>query len=159
MKIWSTDYLLSTPGMRAICLKQVLFGSNYSNILAWKVEIWPFRYENIKNISKTLQKRLTRMCNLQTRTSKVCIPCSWIQRNLKVLKGYPLYNTLQLSKGRGFTFNMMEILIVQSSHLHSGLWICSILPYGYFINWFTQTVLTRILTTVKLRSLVRLDLN
>lgn len=64
-------------------------------------------------------------------------------------EGLPLYNTLLLVKGRGFTFNMMEILIVHSSHLHSGLWICYTLPYGYFINWFTQTVHTRMFTTVK----------
>lgn len=55
--------------MRAICLKQVLCAANYSNTLAQKVAIGSF-HSKYKNISKISQRRLTRECNTQTRTSK-----------------------------------------------------------------------------------------
>lgn len=112
--------------MRAICLKQVLCAANYSNTLAQKVAIGSF-HSKYKNISKISQRRLTRECNTQTRTSKYknqCWPEYWgIWRCWRVTS-YITPRNLQ----QGFIFSMMKILIVHSSHLHPCLWICSTLP-------------------------------
>lgn len=48
--------ILSTLEMRAICLKQVFFAANYSDILAQKVKRGSFHFK-YNNYSEILQKR------------------------------------------------------------------------------------------------------
>lgn len=86
-------------------------------------------------ICKNMQKTWECVCKSNlTRTSIAYMHC-WILRNLMVLNSYRLCNPLWLStKGWCFTFNMMEILILHSSHLHSGL-IYSTLLFIMDISW------------------------
>ncbi len=57
---WKCEALniLSTPELRAICLKQVFFAANYSNILAPKVKIGSF-HSKYKNNSEILRQETT----------------------------------------------------------------------------------------------------
>ncbi len=113
--------ILSTPEMRAICLKPDFVAADYSNILVQKVDVRSFR-PKYKSISERARGRLTRMQSTNKDAiykqgqAKYASPLTWILRNLKVLKGCQLYNTSQLAtKGRAFTFNKMEVLIVPTS--------------------------------------------
>lgn len=79
-------------------------GSNYTN--------YPKMQRNdlstVENISKTVQTRLTRTCSLLTRTA-----ANLLLQNTEVWPCWT-FTHLQRAKEQGFTFTMMEILIMPS---------------------------------------------